>query len=186
MSSRLIKIRLNIFRCFLLSTYYFILMHQDFIHWTANNIIILLIPVKFISWYRIFPVVLSMYDFNIIRTKVSHELELIWWMPRAMYKTGFWTNLQMVYIYFSLLHISLTHHGVSIWRGIFYSIFPAVTSMGVICPSILFIRILYYTFIDILHNIHAFKHVKYFIKSSRLAVKTLYIWLLAPTIKHNI
>ena len=73
----LIKIRLNIFRCFLHSTYSFIFMKQDFIHFTIKNIIIILLPVKFISWYRIMPVSLSRYDFNVIRTKFSQYLALI-------------------------------------------------------------------------------------------------------------
>ena len=65
------------FRCFLRSIYFLILMKEYFIHYTINNIIIILLSVKFISWYGIVPAVLSRSDFNILRTKVSQELSFI-------------------------------------------------------------------------------------------------------------
>ena len=67
----LIKIILEISRCFLRSTYFLIFMNQDFIHYTINNIIIILLPVKFISWYWIMPAVIIRYAVNILRTQVS-------------------------------------------------------------------------------------------------------------------
>ena len=54
----LIKIRFNIFRCFLLGTYFLVLLQEDFINCAVNNIVILLLPVKFISVYGIVPAVL--------------------------------------------------------------------------------------------------------------------------------
>ena len=73
----LIKIRLNNFRCFLLSTHFLIFMQQDFIHRTVKNTIIILLPAKIISWCGIGTVVLSRYTYNIIKTKVSHDLAFI-------------------------------------------------------------------------------------------------------------
>ena len=55
-----IKIRLNILMWFLHRTYLLIVTNQDFIHCNINNIIILLLTVKFISWYGIFTTVLIM------------------------------------------------------------------------------------------------------------------------------
>ena len=72
-----IKIRFNIFVCFLLSTYFLVFMKDDFIHCTVNNSIILFLYVKFISWFSIVPVVLSRCTFNILRTKVSQDLAFI-------------------------------------------------------------------------------------------------------------
>ena len=41
-----IKTRLNIFRCFLHSTHFSILLKNDFIHCTINNIIIIFLPIN--------------------------------------------------------------------------------------------------------------------------------------------
>ena len=84
----LIKIRLNIFRCFFHSTYFFIIMQQDFIHCNINNIIILFLPVKFISCYGILPAVLSRSRLVILRIKLSQDLAFILLLPGAMYATG--------------------------------------------------------------------------------------------------
>ena len=42
-----------------------------FIHCNVNNKIILLLPVKFLSWYGIVPTALIRYTFNILRTRIS-------------------------------------------------------------------------------------------------------------------
>ena len=123
--SVLIKIRLNVFRCFLCNTYILIFMQEDFIHRTIKDNIILLLPVKFIYWYGIVTAFLSRYYFNILITKVSQYLALIWLFTGDMYDTGFWLTLRVVYISFSVLSSALTHHGVIMWRGIFYSLFTA-------------------------------------------------------------
>ena len=102
----LMKIRLNIFRCFVCSTYFLIFMQQDFILCTINNSILLLLSVKFLSWYGIVPTVLVRSDFNIIRTKCSQDLLFIRWMPGAMYETGFWLTLWVSYIFFCAWHLS--------------------------------------------------------------------------------
>ena len=118
-----------------------------------------MLHVKCFPWYGIAPTVLSRYAFNILRNKISQYLAFIWWMPEAMYETGFWLTFWVVYIYIYALASALNHHIVSIqWVG-FYSISPAVTRTGGIYPNRLFIRILYYTFIDRSLNLHAFKHV---------------------------
>ena len=181
-----IGIILNMFRWFLLSTYFLIFMQQDFIYCTVNNGIIILLPVQFISWYGIVPAVLSRSNFNIIRTKVSQDLALIWLMPGAMYETGFGLTYRVVYIYFSALDRDITHLGVSMWQGSLSSLFTDVTSTGRICPIILFTGRFYYALISIFYNTHAFKHVNRFIKINRLAVKNLQIRLLAPNIRHTI
>ena len=49
-----------------------------------------------------------------------------------------------------------------------------------------FIIILYYTLIDIFRNLRAFKIFNWFLKTNILAVKTLQICLLAPSIRHII
>ena len=131
-------------------------MRKYFIHCTINNSTILLMPVKIISWYGIFPEVLSRYAFNILRNKFSQDLALIWWIPRAMYETDFLLILQVVYICFFALSCAFTHHGVSMWWGKFSSIFPNVTSTGGIYPSRLPIRRLYETFMYIFHNHYLF------------------------------
>ena len=73
----IIKIRFNIFMCSLLTTYFSDFMHEYFINCIVNNIIILLLPVKFLSIWRIVPPVRSMPTFSIIRTKFSRDLTLI-------------------------------------------------------------------------------------------------------------
>ena len=55
----LIKIRFNIFMCSLLSTYFLIFLQEYFINCTVNDIIFLLLPVKFISVCGIVPAVFS-------------------------------------------------------------------------------------------------------------------------------
>ena len=131
----LIKTRLKNFSCFLQSTYYFILVQKYFIHCTTNNSIIILLPVKFISCYGIAPVALSRSYFDILRSKVSQDLAFILWRPGAMYKTGFWLTLRLVYRYFYAVASALTHLEVIMWQGEFPSLFPAVTSTSGIYPS---------------------------------------------------
>ena len=109
---------------------------------------------------------------------------------------------------FSVLAGALTHLRVSIWWGGFCYIFTALDSTGGICISRLFIKIFYYTFVDIFRNLHMFKNVNWFFKSNRLAVKNqgfvlkmsfailffllslslkpLHIRLIARTIRYNI
>ena len=155
--SVLIKTRHNIFRCFLHSTYFFTIMQQDFIHCTINNIIILLMTVKFLSWCHIVPTFLIRYFPSIIRTKFSQDLASIWLIPRAMYEIGFGLTYWVFYISFSALVRALTNSGVSMWWNVFFSIFPSVTITFGIFPSKLFIRRVYYTFINMFSNIHALK-----------------------------
>ena len=115
----LIKTRFNTFVLSLFSTYFLFFLKEDFINCTVNNIIILLLPVKFISVCRIMPAVLSMTTFNTLRTKVSQDLKFLWWMNGAMDETcGFGAIFWMVYISFPELTSDLTHIGVSILQGI--------------------------------------------------------------------
>ena len=107
-------------------------------------------------------------------------------MSGAMYETGFWLTLWVFYISFSAISSAITHLGVSMGRGVFSSIFPAVTSTGGIRPSGLFIRRFYYTFKDRFRNLHALKYGNCFLKSNRTAVKNLHTCLLTPTINHTI
>ena len=154
----LIKIRLNIFRCFLCSTHFLILIQQDFIHCSIDNIMIILLSIKLISCYGIMPTVLLRSSISIIITKVSQDLTFIRWIPGAMYETGFWLTLWMAYITFYALTSALTYRRVSMWRGWLFYIFNDVTSTGGICHSRFFIRRFYYNFKDISRNIHEFKH----------------------------
>ena len=73
----LVKFRFNIFMCFLPGTYFLIFMQENFVNCTVNNSIIIFIPVKVLTWYRIVPVVLSRYNFKILLTKVSQYLKFI-------------------------------------------------------------------------------------------------------------
>ena len=156
----LIKIRFNIFIWFPPNTYFSVSLHEYIINCTVNKRIILLMTVKFISVCGIVSVVLSRPTFNILRTKVSQDLALIWRMPGAMDKPyGFGITIQVVYIYFTGIDIALTNLGVSIWQGGFYSRYPAVASMFEIFHNSFFIRRLYYTFVNRLCNLHAFKHI---------------------------
>ena len=63
----LIKTRFNIFMCFLLRTYFWVLLQEDLINYTARNRIVLLLHVKFISVCGIVNVVLSRPAFIILR-----------------------------------------------------------------------------------------------------------------------
>ena len=73
----LIKIRFNIFVCSILSTYFLVFFQEDFINYTVNNSIILLIPIKFISWCGIVTAVLSRPTFIILGTNFSQDLSFI-------------------------------------------------------------------------------------------------------------
>ena len=107
-------------------------------------------------------------------------------MPGAIYETGFWLIIYVVYIYFSDLSSALTHRGVSMqWGGLSYS-FPDATIMCGICLSILCIRRFYYNYMDRFPNLNAFKRVEWFLKINRLTVKTLHIPFIAPNIRHII
>ena len=176
--SVLIKIRLKIFMCFLLRTYFSIFLQDDFIRCNVNSRTIIFLPVKFLSLYGMVTVVLGRSTFKILRTKVSQDLEFFWWIPGAIYETGFGITLRVVYIYFSGLERALTHLGLSIWWGKFSSLLTTVTST-------FFIGSFYYNFICRLHNFHAFKNINQFPKSNRLTVKNLQICLLDPDIGHT-
>ena len=54
----LIKTRFNILICSIIRIYFLVFLKEDFIHCTVSNIIITLLPVIFLSWYRIVPTVL--------------------------------------------------------------------------------------------------------------------------------
>ena len=118
----LIKIRFNIFMWSLFSTYFLVFLQEYFINCNVNNIIILLVPVKYISVCRIVPTVLSRPTFRILRTKVSQEHAFILWITRAMDEAcGLGPILPMVYISFPALVIYINHIGVSIlWGGFLY------------------------------------------------------------------
>ena len=132
----IIKIRFNIFIWFPPNTYFSVSLQEYIINCNVNKRIILLMTVKFISVFGIVPAVLSRPTFSIFRTKVSQDLALIWWMPGAMDEPyGFGLTIQVVYTYFTGIDIDLTNLGLSIWRGSFYSLYPAVTSMFDICHN---------------------------------------------------
>ena len=100
-----------------------IFMQEYLIHCAVNNIIIFLLLVRIIFCYGILPPVIMRYNFNVLRTKVSHDLVLTWWIPRTMYEIGgFWLTLWVVYISFSALDRALTDLGVSFWLGGFSSL----------------------------------------------------------------
>ena len=73
----LIKIRFNIFMCYLLSAYFLDFMQKYFINCNVNNSIIFLLSVKNFIVYGIMPVVLSRPSFIILRTKVSQDLPFV-------------------------------------------------------------------------------------------------------------
>ena len=73
----IIKIRSNIFMCFLFSTYYNILLQENFIHGLFKNSIVLFLAVKFISICGILPMVLCMPTISMLITKVSQDLVFI-------------------------------------------------------------------------------------------------------------
>ena len=174
---------INVFMCFNISTYFIILLYNYIIHCMINNIIILLLSVKFIFSCGFMNAVLNRLAFLILRTKVSQDLTFIWWMPRAMDETiVFGSIIWMIYKHFSVLASAITHIRLSMWRGSFSSIFPSVTSTVGIWPSRFFIRMFYNTFINIFCYFHAFKHVYGFFKSNGSTIKSLHTCLLAPTI----
>ena len=72
-----LKTRLNIFMCFLHNTYSLIFMQKDLTHFTIKNSIIILLPVKFLYCYGIMLAVLIRPASNILRNKVSQDLEFI-------------------------------------------------------------------------------------------------------------
>ena len=76
-------------------------MQENLTNWNINNIIIILLSVKFIYWYVIVPVVLSRPNFSILRIKVSQDLAFIWWIPR-----GHVWDMWVWYYPTSILHIS--------------------------------------------------------------------------------
>ena len=73
----IIKIRFNIFMCSILGTYFLVFMKEDFINCNVNNSIILLLNVRFLSFYGIVTVVLIMPTFIMIITKVFQDLAFI-------------------------------------------------------------------------------------------------------------
>ena len=132
----LIYLRLN-FSCASASSLTLIFYHRgiSFTEWLTISLYFFL-GVKFISSFRIVPVVLIRPAFRILRTKVTQDLELIWRMHKAMdNKSVFGSNPMTIYIPFSVLDSTITHLGVSIWRFGFSSHFPDVTRMIVTCPS---------------------------------------------------
>ena len=105
----LIKIRLNIFMCFLFSTYFIIFLQEKWIHCFFNNSIVLFLPVKYISVLRIVSAVIIMPNFSILRDKVSQDLVFIWWIHSTMYGAcGFGSILWIIYAYFTALSSDLT------------------------------------------------------------------------------
>ena len=83
----LINLSFDIFMFSLLNTYFLILLQENFIHFTFNNSIILLLPIKFSPICGIVPAVFSSPTFSILRTKVSQDLAFIWWITGAMDET---------------------------------------------------------------------------------------------------
>ena len=133
------------------------------------------------------PVVLSRPTLSILRTKVPQDRAFFWWMPGSMDETcGFGYIPRMIYISFSALDRTLTHLGVSIWRGGFSSQFTDVTRTVGICPSSIIIRSFYYNFVNRFWNFHAFKHIKIFFKSNRFKIEYLYTRLLDPAFGHTV
>ena len=103
----LIKIRFNVLMWSLLSTYFLVLLQEYFINCTVNDIIILLLSVKFPPVYDIVPVELSSPIFIILKTNVYKDLAFIWWMTGAMDEMcGFLTYFRLVYISFHALDSS--------------------------------------------------------------------------------
>ena len=67
----LIIIRFDIFMWSFLRNYFLLFLKEYFINSNVNSIIITLLPGKFLSVFGIVPVVLSMPNFSILRTRVS-------------------------------------------------------------------------------------------------------------------
>ena len=153
----------------------------------VNNRIGLLLTFNLSFVWVIVPMVLSGNSFRIFKTKVFQDLASIWWIPGDTDETSVFVYiLRTIYIPFSAPDSALTHLGVSIWRGAFSSHFPAVTSMVGICPSSLFIRRFYYTFVNRFYNFHTFKRVNIFFLSNTFTIKYLNICLLAPTVGYTV
>ena len=183
----LIYIRLNIFMCFIFSTYFIIFVQKDFIHCMINDSIFLLLYVKFISGRGIVLVVLGRDAFRVLRTILPQYLALIWWMHGAMDETSGSGSIScIIYLSFSELSITLTHLGVCILRSDFSSHFPAVTSMVGICSVRYFIRRIYYTLINIFCYFHSFKHVNSCFKRNILTIKSLYIRMIDLAVDYTV
>ena len=171
---------------FLFSTNFIIFLQEYFIQCMVLNSTFLLLPVKFLSVCRIVPVVLSRPTCIILKTKFSQDISLIWWMTGSIYdKCGFLYISWVVYISFPDFARALNHLIVSILRGILSSQFPAVTGTVGIYWSRFSIKGLYYTFLNIFCNFHAFKHVNCWFKSNRFTLKYLNVSLLVTTVGNN-
>ena len=133
-------------------------------------------------WYGTIPVVLSRPTFSVISKKLSQDLTFIRRMPGAVNEKGFRFSRWAIYISFSALSSTLTCRWVSLRRGGFYSIFPAVTSTVGIFPVGFLIRRFCYTFVNRFWNFHTPKHVNRFLKWNRFSIKALYIGLFRPNV----
>ena len=181
----LIDLKFNICMCFLFSTYYIILLQYDYILCMVNDIIFLLLTVKFPFVCGIVPTVLSRPNFSMLRNKVYQYLAFVWLIPGAMYDTyRFGYIIHMIYISFSALVLSLTHIVVSIWQCGFSSHFIAVNITVGVCPSRYFIIRLYYTFVNIFWCLHVFKHVYNLFLSNIFTIKPLNILPIDPAVGH--
>ena len=82
-----------------------------------------------------------------------------------MDKKDFQFDRQAIYISLSALVRALTHIGVSLWQGGFYSLLLDATNTFCVCPSILFIGIFYYPFTNRFINLYLLKHFNRFLWS---------------------
>ena len=147
-----------------------------------DDIFLFLFSKRFHKWSLLYAF-LSRTDFGVLRTKITQDLTLIWWVPRAMNKTGtFWYIPWMTYITLLALYSDLNHTGVGFWRGGFSSHKATDTRTVGICNNRFLIRGFYNIFINTSRNFHAFKHIYRCFKSNLFTTKTLHIWLLAPYI----
>ena len=179
--------RLNVFMWFSFRTYFIIFLQDYFIHWMINNRIVLLMYVKFISSRRVMTAVLSRPGSRILRNKVSQDLSFFWWMSEAMDEISvFGSIFRMIYKGFPALTRSLIRIGLSSWRGVLSSHFPAVASTVGIFPSRVFIRGLHNSCMYIFWYFHAFKHFKILLKINVFTMKSLKICLIAPDDGHTI
>ena len=172
--------------CLLFSTYFIILLQEGFIHCMINNGVVIFLYVKFLYVFKILPVVPSRPTFIILKTKVSQDIGCVRWIPGDMDDTcGFGSILRMIYISFSEIASAIIHLGVIILQGRFSSHFPSITRTDGTFPCIIFIRRLYYTFVNIFWNFCVLKNVNICFKSNIFIIKSLYILLLDPDIGHT-
>ena len=152
----------------------------------VNDVVVFLLPINYFSRWGSVPVVLSRTTLSVLSSEVPQDLTFFYSISRAMDETGLWFSRRAIHIPFSVLVSALSLLEKIPWRGVFFSLFPAVTSTVGIFSIRFLIKRFYYTFVNRLGNFHTLKHINSFLKRGRLTIKALYIGLFSPYVRHTV